>query len=204
MRASLPSGKVGKIVVRVLATPQPGSRMPASFKPLIVAMAVAALVGVAHVGKAEARLESKCSAALIHDWYVDGRIDQTYPVHCYREALRDIPEDQIVYGTLRDDLTRALQSVIRKHDGNVGPMTPVPGAGGPGGGNGNGGGKHDGFFTRLARALGPSTADSIPVPLLVLGGLAFLLMAAALVSYVARRVQARRAAADPPPAGPLA
>jgi hypothetical protein len=203
MGASLPSGKVGKIVVRVLATPPPGSRMPAFFKPLIVAMAIAALAGLAHVGKAEARLETKCSAALIHDWYVDGRIDGTYPVHCYREALKDIPEDQIVYGTLRDDLTRALQSVIRKHDGNVGPMTPVPGAGGPGGGSGTGG-KHDGFFTRLARALGPSTADSIPVPLLVLGGLAFLLMAAAAVSFIARRLQARRAAPDPPPAGPLA
>ena len=202
MGASLPSGKVGKIVVRVLATP-PGSRMPAFLKPLIVAMAIAALAGLAHVGKAEARLETKCSAALIHDWYVDGRIDGTYPVHCYREALKDIPEDQIVYGTLRDDLTRALQSVIRKHDGNVGPMTPVPGAGGPGGGSGTGG-KHDGFFTRLARALGPSTADSIPVPLLVLGGLAFLLMAAAAVSFIARRLQARRAAPDPPPAGPLA
>ncbi|HEX6663926.1 MAG TPA: hypothetical protein VF025_09645 [Gaiellaceae bacterium] len=194
---------MGKIVVRVLATPPPGSRMPAFFKPLTVAMAIAALAGLAHVGKAEARLETKCSAALIHDWYVDGRIDGTYPVHCYREALKDIPEDQIVYGTLRDDLTRALQSVIRKHDGNVGPMTPVPGAGGPGGGSGTGG-KHDGFFTRLARALGPSTADSIPVPLLVLGGLAFLLMAAAAVSFIARRLQARRAAPDPPPAGPLA
>lgn len=203
MGASLPSGKVGKIVVRVLATPPPGSRMPAFLKPLIVAMAIAALAGLAHVGKAEARLETKCSAALIHDWYVDGRIDGTYPVHCYREALKDIPEDQIVYGTLRDDLTRALQSVIRKHDGNVGPMTPVPGAGGPGGGSGTGG-KHDGFFSRLARALGPSTADSIPVPLLVLGGLAFLLMAAAAVSFIARRLQARRAAPDPPPAGPLA
>jgi hypothetical protein len=194
---------VGKIVVRVLVTPPPGSRMPAFLKPLIVAMAIAALAGLAHVDKAEARLETKCSAALIHDWYVDGRIDRTYPVHCYREALKDIPEDQIVYGTLRDDLTRALQSVIRKNDGNVGPMTPVPGAGGDGGGSGTGG-KPAGFFTRLARALGPSTADSIPVPLLVLGGLAFLLMAAAAVSFIARRLQARRAAPDPPPTGPLA
>jgi len=200
MRASLPSGKVGKIVVRVLATPQPGFRMPPVFKPLIVLIAVAALAGLARTGKAEAKIESQCSAALIHDWYVDGRIDQTYPVHCYREALRDVPEDQIVYGTLRDDLTRALQSFIRDHNGHVGPMTLIPGAGGPGGGTG---GKHDGFFTRLARALGPSTADSIPVPLLVLGGLAFLLMAAAAVSYIARRLQARRATPDPPPAGPF-
>jgi len=171
--------------------------MPTFLKPLILVLAVAALAGLARVDTAEARLESKCSAALIHDWYVDGRIDRTYPVHCYREALRDIPEDQIVYGTLRDDLTRALQSVIRNHNGPVDPDTPVPGAGG--GDSGSDKGDKGGFFTRLARALGPDTADSIPVPLLVLGGLAFLLMAAAVVSFIARRVQAKRATADPPP-----
>src|SRR2546425_5913791 len=117
--------------------------MPRYLKPLTLILVAAAAAATFGVGTAQA---SRCSSALIHDWYVDGRIDKTYPVHCYREALKDIPEDQIVYGTLRDDLTRALQSVIRKHDGNVGPGTPVPGAGGPGGGT-PGGGKHDeGFF----------------------------------------------------------
>ena len=191
---------VGKIVVRVPPKPQPGPRMSKFLKPVILALLSAALVGAAAAGPAEARLESKCSAALIHDWYVDGRIDKTYQVHCYREALRDIPEDQVVYGTLRDDLTRALQLVIRSHDGDVGPNTPVPG-GGDGGGGGDSG-DDDGFFGRLAKAIGPDTADSIPVPLLVLGGLALLLMAAAAVSFFARRAQARRAASDPPPAGP--
>jgi hypothetical protein len=173
-------------------------------KPLILVVAVAAIAGLARVDNAEARLESKCSRTLIHDWYVDGRIDQTYPVHCYREALRDIPEDQIVYGTLRDDLTRALQSVIRKHNGDVGPNTPVPpldgGSSGPGGTSGTVSDK--GFFNWVAKKLGPSTADSIPIPLLVLGGLAFALMAAAGISFFARRMHARRTAANPPPAGP--
>jgi hypothetical protein len=57
-------------------------------------------------------------------------------------------------------------------------------------------------FHWLARKLGPNTADSIPIPLLILGGLALALMAAAGISLLARRMQARRAAADPPPAGP--
>jgi hypothetical protein len=175
--------------------------MPKFLRPLIVLVVAAAAAAAFGVGTAQA---SRCSAALIKDWYVDGRIDQTYPVHCYREALKDIPEDQIVYGTLRDDLTRALQSVIRNHNGPVGPNTPVPGSGGPGGGNsaGGGGGKRGGFFHWVARAIGPDTAQSIPVPLLVLGGLALALIAAAGVSFFARRWQARRATADPPPAGP--
>jgi hypothetical protein len=178
--------------------------MPRFLKPFILALVLAALVGAVASGQAEARLESKCSAALIHDWYVDGRIDRTYQVHCYREALRDIPEDQVVYGTLRDDLTRALQAVIRAHDGDVTPDTPVPGDpdGGGGGGGGGGGDDDGGFFGKLAKAIGPDTADSIPVPLLVLGGLALALMAAAAISFFARRVQAKRAATDPPPTGP--
>jgi hypothetical protein len=181
--------------------------MPRFLSPLLFVVAVAAVIGLARVDKAQARIESKCSAALIHDWYVDGRIDQTYQVHCYREALRSIPEDQIIYGTLRDDLTRALQSAIRDHDGNVTPVTTVPPAGGSGPGNSSGGDapkdKNEGFITRIARKLGPDTVDSIPVPLLVLGGLALLLMAAAGVSFLARRVQAKRPPSDQPPTRPF-
>src|SRR5438270_13948003 len=116
--------------------------MPRCLKPLILLVPAAVVAATIGVGTAQA---TTCSKALIHDWYVDGRIDRTYPVHCYREALKDIPEDQIVYGTLRDDLTRALQTVIRDHDGHVTRTTLVPGAGGsgPGGPGGGASGSHD-------------------------------------------------------------
>jgi hypothetical protein len=177
--------------------------MPKFLKPLILLVTAAAAASAFGVSTAQA---STCSSALIRDWYVDGRIDNTYPVHCYREALKDVPEDQVVYGTLRDDLNRALAAVISDHNGNVGPNTPVPGAGGgddgPGGAGGSG--NHDeGFFHWLAKKIGPGNADSVPIPLLVLGGLALALIAAAAVSFFARRAQAKRAAADPPPTGPL-
>jgi hypothetical protein len=178
--------------------------MPILLRPLIlllIAAAAATAFGSVGVGSAQA---SACSSALIRDWYVDGRIDKTYPVHCYREALKEIPEDQLIYGTLRDDLNRALQDVIRKNNGDVGPMTPVPPRGGGGGGTGGAtGGKHSGgFFHWVANKIGPNTADSVPIPLLVLGGLALALIAAAGISFFARRVQAKRAS-DPPPHGPL-
>jgi hypothetical protein len=210
MARTLPSGKVGKIVVRVSRTPQPGPRMSRFSKPLIllaIAVAIGAAFGTA-AKPAQARTMSTCSAALIHDWYVDGRVDKTYPVHCYREALKQIPEDQAIYGTLRQDLTRALQSTIRQHGGSVNGNTLVVPLGGPSSGGGSDGGTgagatgNGGVFHWLAQKLGPSTADSIPIPLLILGGLAFTLMAAAGVSLLARRIQARRAATDPPPAGP--
>ena len=49
-----------------------------------------------------------------------------------------------------------------------------------------------GFFSEVLDKLGPKNADSIPVPLLVLGSIALLLMGAAGVSYLARYLQARR------------
>jgi hypothetical protein len=182
--------------------------MPKFSKPLILLALAAAVTAALGVGAqpAQARTMSTCSKALIHDWYVDGRVDKTYPVHCYREALKQIPEDQIIYGTLREDLNRALQSAIRQHGGHVTGDTlvaPLAGGSSNGGDGPNGtGATGGGVFHWLAKKLGPSTADSIPIPLLVLGGLAFTLMAAAGVSYAARRVQARRAAGDPPPVGP--
>jgi hypothetical protein len=178
--------------------------MPKFLKPLILVVAAAASAATFGVSTAHA---SACSNALIRDWYVDGRIDKTYPVHCYREALKDIPEDQIVYGTLRDDLNRALENVIRDHHGEVTGATPVPPSGGGGGDSSGGseGGTHEkGFFHWLAKKIGPDTANSVPVPLLVLGGLALALIAAAAISYGARRYQAKKAASDPPPSGPYA
>src|SRR6478672_10074307 len=175
--------------------------MPRSLRPLILvaaALAIGAALGTT-AQPAQARSLSTCSKALVHDWLVDGRVDRTYPVHCYREALKTIPEDQLVYGTLRDDLNRALANTIREHNGHVNKDTPVPGFGAGGGGTGGGSG---GVFHWLAHTLGPNTANSVPVPLLVLGGLAIALMAAAGISFFARRMQARRAAVDPPPAGP--
>ena len=173
--------------------------MPKFLKPLILVLTAAAAAATFGVSTAHA---SACSSALIRDWYVDGRIDNTYQVNCYREALRDIPEDQLIYGTLRDDLTRALEGVIASHHGSVPPTTPVPPDGGSGTSSGSTGGKHDeGFFHWLAKKIGPSTANSVPVPLLVLGGLALALIAAAAISFGARRYQARKDQQDPPPIG---
>jgi hypothetical protein len=131
--------------------------MPKFSKPLILLALAAAITAAIGVGArpAEARTMSICSRALIHDWYVDGRVDKTYPVHCYRDALKQIPEDQIIYGTLRDDLNRALQATIRQHGGHVDDDTlVVPLAGPSDGGSGSGtGATGGGVFHWLAKKL---------------------------------------------------
>jgi hypothetical protein len=65
------------------------------------------LVALAFAGSAGA--SQSCASRLLADWR-DGRIDQTYGVSCYRQALAHLPEDVQVYSTAQSDITRALQA----------------------------------------------------------------------------------------------
>jgi len=154
-------------------------------------------------GAGNAAAKAPCWKTLLNDWF-DGRIDNTYPVHCYHEAINHLPEDIQDYSQARDDLSRALLSAIatinRNGGGGVGPNTPIP----PGVQRSpQSHKKDDGFFQRLANKLGPGNATSIPLPLLILAGVGLLLVAAAGASVAARRIQARRTQpATVPPAPP--
>jgi len=67
------------------------------------------LLALALTGTAGAA--QSCGSRVIADWR-DGRIDGTYPVACYQEALADLPEDLRVYSSAQVDITRALQRQI--------------------------------------------------------------------------------------------
>jgi len=158
-------------------------------------------------GAAPAAAKTPCWRALFVDW-ADGRIDKTYPVHCYREAIAHLQEDTLTYGDAADQINRALQAAMvkmRKDDeaATVTPSTPVPpGPGSSSGPNNPTSSQHDeSFIDRVAHAIGPSNADAVPLPLLILAGLAMLLLAAAAASLIAKRVQAKKArpATVPPP-----
>src|SRR5580765_1731414 len=64
-------------------------------------------------GAVQAR-EAQCRHTLIHDWYVDGQIQGQYQVRCYRAALAEVPTGDMVYGTVRSDLSQALSSGIAR------------------------------------------------------------------------------------------
>jgi hypothetical protein len=164
---------------------------------------LAVLTATLAFGAAPAAAKGPCWRALFIDW-ADGRIDKTYPVHCYREAISHLQEDTLTYGDAAEQINRALMAAmtkLRKDDRTlaIGPNTNIPP--GPGAGSGPGGvsaNKHDeSFWDRISHAIGPTNADAIPLPLLILAGLAMLLLAAAAASLIARRIQARR---TPPPA----
>lgn len=190
---------------------------------LLVALLAAAAVAVALPGAADAKKKS-CAQQVIDDWYGDGRVDGIYPIHCYREAINTLPEDAVVYSSAEADIRRALQARIRK--GSSGGGTGASTTGGSSGGGSTGAGPSGTGGTRTGTAGTDTTettprgdpnatggdetnavgdvdsASSVPVPLLVLGGLAVLLLAAGGAGYLTRRLQARREGGpgEPPPA----
>jgi hypothetical protein len=147
---------------------------------------------------APAAAATPCWKQLINDWY-DGRVDKTYPAHCYQEARKHIPRDAIEYSDLPEDLDRALAAALGG-GGSAGPNTPVrpgPGIGRNVEAAGTASDPVEGDDKTLLDRLAPANAESIPIPLLVLAGLALLLLAAAAASFVARRMHARRVPATP-------
>jgi hypothetical protein len=52
-----------------------------------------------------------CAKRLLADW-ADGRIDRTYPVACYRAALKSLPADLEAYSSAPDDIASALRQRI--------------------------------------------------------------------------------------------
>jgi len=180
----------------------------AALKVLLRATLVCAALAASFVHVQPAAAATPCWKTLLNDWY-DGRIDQTYPKHCYTDALNHLPADVSTYSSAHDDILRALQSAVareRKTGHKVNANTLIPAQKtkpGKGGGPGttttstttkkkdDGGG-----LTKIANELNPGSATSLPLPLLILGALALLLVAAGGAGLLAKRIQARR----PPPA----
>lgn len=153
-----------------------------------------------------AALARDCGDDVVGDWYDNGRVDKLYPLHCYDDAIDGLPVDVVDYSSAKEDIQRALQLAIR---GKLVPKKdthdPTPGgadngeSGGKGGtgtgptpGDDGSGGSKDGVFNDVLGKAGSDDASSVPIPLLVLGSIALLLVLAGSAGYVVRRVQARR------------
>lgn len=182
-------------------------------------LASAATVAALSVG-GTAMAAQPCWQQLINDWY-DGRIDRVYPVDCYRQALIHMPEDVAQYSSMRDDINRALQAAIAAQGGSGGGSSSSGGGGSSGGSSSSGGQSstfHGGPKAGLVLAasagtdgrdqgggpipsaidaLGSDSADAVPLPLIILGSLAILLLALGSAGFVARRVQSRKPRPQP-------
>jgi hypothetical protein len=164
---------------------------------------VPALVAALSVA-APAAAGTTCGKRVIDDWYADGRVDGTYALHCYDDAIEALPRDVRDYSSAKEDIERAMQAAMRGDgspppppagDPEPGPSDPTSPAGDPTETTGVGSGDTPGETgpnTEVVPPVDTASSDSIPLPLLVLAGLALLLIAAGSLGYVARRLQARR------------
>ena len=171
-----------------------------AFLLLVSAAALAASAGAASA-------KSSCGQQVIDDWYgsKSGQLSKIYPLHCYREALDIVKHepDLDVYSNAKSDITRAMALAAAFPGG--GPKNPTESPdnlpsflGGP---DAKHGGRPPGSSIPLGpnRPHGPiggvlrsSSASSVPVPAIVLGAIAALLLMLGSAAYLARRRQLRR------------
>jgi hypothetical protein len=189
---------------------------------LVVGSACALMLPLPALASTKAAAKSPCWVTLLNDWY-DGRIDNVYPIPCYREAIKHLPTDISVYSSAREDIQRALQLAInyKKHPKTAPkpfvksrtPPAPSSSSGSSSGSSSSGGATSTpapgnkpspGIPTALKNS-SPGGATSFPLPLIILGGLALFLLAAGAVGLIIRRMQGRGpGAGGPGPSGPSA
>jgi hypothetical protein len=176
---------------------------------LAIALALTGVIALSSPVAASAK--QPCWKDIMDDWYKDARIDGSYSQACYKAADRNIPQDLRDYSDLPSEIARARLLDVRnsREDGSgdrfpasVGGAGPVDDRNDDDDGSGSSGNPSDGAIGSALDALGPESADSAPIPLLVLAGLALLLVAAGGAGLLTRRVQARRARVGEPPPGP--
>jgi hypothetical protein len=104
-----------------------------------------------------------CWKRVTLDWAADGRVATTYPISCYTEAIDHMSTTMELYSSFEDDVRRAQQRAIaeqRSPQGADRSAAPKPAS---------------------------DDGDSVPLPLLVLGGVAILLVGAGAVGMFRRR-----------------
>jgi hypothetical protein len=141
-----------------------------------------------------------CWKQVINDWSQDGRIDGAYSAKCIEEALDRVPEDIRAYSDFEEQAKaarlaagRALQSSGGGGSDNADegdsatedeatPVKPREPDTGP----------KDETLIQSALGTNGNNADSVPLPLLILLGLAGALITAGALGFGARKLRARR------------
>jgi hypothetical protein len=173
---------------------------PARSLTALTALMLVAIGAVLAVGAAPAEAAKPCWERVIDDWVDNGRLDGVYSASCLAAAREHVPEDIRTYTDIIDKIDAARQEAVRtpqgtggsgsgsssKSNNKVEPRSkasePEPGVGPE---------KDEGPISSVL-SKGTDDASSIPVPLIVLAGLALLLMAAGAAGFAHRKLQARR------------
>lgn len=151
---------------------------------------------------------------MVGDWFDDGRVGKLYPLQCYRQAIANLPPDVLDYSNAKEEIGRALAFAKQgKPDpGGKDPTPPTtPSGTTPSGTTPSGTGTTETtpratgttettLTPTVTQTAGTSEPSSVPIPLLVLGGLAVLLLAAGSAGYLRRRTGGDEDGDGSPPA----
>jgi hypothetical protein len=162
---------------------------------LVVALAI---VCVSLPATADAKVP--CRNQVFNDWEHDGQIASTYPLACYRDALRHVPTTEQIYTSLEDDIRAAMQGAIARLQGKK-----VPSEIGHRFTTTNGSSSLVDERPSRDEQVDPASTDptkvssqlnstgssgGVPLPLIVLGGVAVVLVASGGVGMLVRRRRA--------------
>lgn len=156
---------------------------------------LATMLAVVLPGPANAAA-APCRDKVVSDWTRDGKIASTYPIACYRDALKHIPADADIYSGLRDDVNAAMRAAIRRTHGLSAPLQVGHGP------KATGAGYVKGTLVSIDASKKiqgqPSStgvvasASGAPLPILILGGIALALAAAGAIGVGVRHARGRR------------
>ena len=167
------------------------SRRPTRLIPLLIALAAGVFVAALLAGQASAG--TPCWKQVLNDWSNSRPIGH-YRIHCYRDAIRNLPEDLRDYSSAADDIQAAMQAEIAKRT-----ERSTQGLGSPNGGGSDANAEPPrSAYRKAIDNLGTSNADSLPIPLLVLASLGGFLLTLAAAMTAAKRIRAVRARRGPP------
>jgi hypothetical protein len=161
----------------------------------LVVLAAALVAAVAPASVVAAK--PSCGVAVLRDWS-DGKLNRSYPVRCYQDAINRMPEDMRSYTTAPDDIQRALLARLRAGRAHHVAPTRRPAA------------MHTAAPRRATaptrtqarrgwerEALSASGLDGgagatgMPLPLFALAGIGVVLLAAGLAGLASRRLRNR-------------
>ena len=172
-----------------------------------VAFLAAGVGGAAAAPAASQQSTDKCWLQVINDWSDNNQVDKIYAIPCYTQAIQLLSSypDIAGYSSAIDDIHRAMLAVIHQEgrggsSGGGSTTTPLGGSGPGKNQPPTSTPQHSSLWHSITERLGPGNAQSIPLPLVVLAGLALLLLLAAAGTWFARRLQTRRVTPAPAPA----
>ena len=173
----------------------------AAIVPVLATFFAMAALALALPGTAAAK---SCARQVIDDWSQHGELTHAYSARCLRAALDAVPEDLRDYSNITDDIQAALQAQLNRRANlaraerlgitdstRVGPNRSLQLSHPP-----------RSLYRRAIDNLGTTSADSIPIPLLVLASLGGLLLLSAAGMTATRRIRAARAGRPGPPEAP--